>query len=78
MCCILVKQKKTVMKVDDYTMYEVEVTVTKKFTIDLDFDDTSTELSVEEHAMNDLINNHSIKINKEDITNLIIKDVYKK
>lgn len=66
------------MKVDEYTMYEVEVTVTKKFTIDLDFDDTTTELSVEEHAMNDLINNHSVKINKEDIDNVVIKDVYKK
>jgi hypothetical protein len=66
------------MKVDEYTMYEVEVTVTKKFTIDLDFDDTTTELSVEEHAMNDLINNHSVKINKGDIDNVVIKDVYKK
>jgi len=66
------------MKVDDYTMYEVEITVTKKFTIDLDFDDVTSKLSVEEHAIDDLLNNHLVKINKGDIDNIVIKDVYKK
>jgi hypothetical protein len=66
------------MKVEEYTMYQVEITVTKKFTVDLDFDDTDTDLSVGEHAMNDLINNHSVKINKEDITHLHVANVFKK
>ena len=66
------------MKVEKYTIYEVELTVTKKFTVDLDFDDTNTELSVGEHAMNDLINHSVIKINKDDITNLKVVNVISK
>tara|TARA_R110002050_G_scaffold12144_1_gene40171 strand:+ start:2193 stop:2396 length:204 start_codon:yes stop_codon:yes gene_type:complete len=63
------------MKVENYTYYEVEVTVTKKITVTLDFDELDTEenYSVEDYAIDDVINGRHLSLGKKDITKVEVK-----
>ena len=66
------------MKVENYTYYEVEVTVTKKITVTLDFDELDTDFSpknytVENYAIDEVINGRHLSLEKKDITKVEVK-----
>tara|TARA_R100000544_G_scaffold18435_1_gene8803 strand:+ start:242 stop:442 length:201 start_codon:yes stop_codon:yes gene_type:complete len=65
------------MKVDNYTSYEVEVTITKKCLVVLDFDEPDTNRTVEDYATYDLVNNRKILIRKGDISQVVVKKIHK-
>jgi hypothetical protein len=73
-----INKKQKEMKVENYAYYEVEVTVTKKITITLDFDELDTDFSpknytVEDYAIDDVINGRHLSLGKKDITKVEIK-----
>jgi len=71
------------MKAENYTYYEVEVTVTKKITISLDFDELDTEFTpknytVEDYAIDDVVNGRHLSLGKKDINKVEVKKTIKK
>jgi len=68
------------MKAENYTYYEVEVTVTKKITIFLDFDELDTEFTpknytVEDYAIDDVVNGRHLSLGKKDINKVEVKNM---
>ena len=71
------------MKAENYTYYEVEVTVTKKITISLDFDELDTEFTpknytVEDYAIDDVVNGRHLSLGKKDINKVEVKKTINK
>jgi len=70
------------MKAENYTYYEVEVTITKKINVTLDFDEIDTEFTpknytVEDYAIDEVVKNKQLLLKSKDISKVEVKKVIK-
>ena len=48
------------MKIENYTSYTVEVKITKRVTLEFDFDEVETNISLEDYVLEEIRRNHTI------------------
>ncbi len=71
------------MKAENYTYYEVEVTITKKINVTLDFDEIDTRFdelinyTVEDYAIDEVVKNKQLLLKSKDISKVEVKKVIK-
>tara|TARA_Y100001937_G_C7081714_1_gene313305 strand:- start:57 stop:248 length:192 start_codon:yes stop_codon:yes gene_type:complete len=55
------------MKVENYTGYTVEVKITKRTTLEFDFDEVETNRSLEDYVLEEIRRNYTINHPEEEV-----------